>query len=163
MFCLELFEDTHMVYCSRILFNKLQKQLNYPVQFITNIIKSLIEGKVLIEVEPNILALNNEMPPSINLIKIFNNINCTATEIMKNTMIELAHSRNDVIMTNIMSILKKQLEPINSMNSDILYVECKKQIILFDTTKELFDIAIKTMCDKKYISVDENIVSKLVV
>jgi hypothetical protein len=163
MFCLELFEDMHMVYCSRILFNKLKKQLKYTDQFITNIIKSLIEGKVLIEVEPNILALNNEMPPSINLIKIFNNINCTATEIMKNTMIELAHSRNDVIMTNIMSILKKQLEPINSMNSDILYVECKKQIILFDTTKELFDIAIKTMCDKKYISVDENIVSKLVV
>jgi hypothetical protein len=158
MLCLELFENNEMVYYKSALFDKLKEEmLQYSDSFIQSIIKSLVEGSVLIEIEPEILSLNDSMPASINLIKIFNNINCTALEIMKDTIVDLAHTRNDIIMTNIMSIVKN-----NSFDYDKVYEACKKSITLFDTTKELYEIAIKTMCDKKYIAVNENYVMQII-
>lgn len=159
MFCLELFENNTIVYNRKVLFEKLKNTLSqYSDRFILNIIKSLLEGGILIELDSDIITLNDTMPRSINIITIFNNINNTAVDIMKETLIELAHTRNDIIMTNIMSIVKKHSE---KQNYNTVYKECKESIKLFDVSNELYLIALKTMCEKKYIALNENCLEKV--
>jgi len=144
MMCLELFENKTIVYTKKILFEKLKEILSlYSDKFITNIIKSL-EGSVLCF--DDIYIINEDMPESINLIKIFHDINNTNSEIKKFTEIELAHERNDILMANINSRIKQIEESLES-----LYIYCKDTITLFDVTRVLFDKAIQTMKDKKYI------------
>ena len=89
------------------------------------------------------------MPSYINLIKIFNDINNTTTEIKKFIDVELAHERNDILMANINSRIKQVSESLET-----LYIYCKESIKLFDVTNVLFDKAIQEMIDKKYIDID---------
>ena len=144
MMCLELFENKTIVYTKDLLFEKLKERLSlYSDKFIRYIIKSL-EGTVLCF--DDIYIINEDMPEYINLIKIFHDINITGSEIKKFTEIELAHERNDILMANINSIIK-QVEH----SFETLYIYCKDTITIFDVTRELFDKAIQTMKDKKYI------------
>ena len=148
MLCLELFVHKSIVYNKDVLFTKLKNQLSlYSDKFITNIIKSFV-GSVL-KLENDIYIINNEMPTYINLIKIFNDINNTTTEIKKFIDVELAHERNDILMANINSRIKQVSESLET-----LYIYCKESIKLFDVTNVLFDKAIQEMIDKKYIDID---------
>ena len=87
----------------------------------------------------------------INLIEIFNNHN-DSINLVKSIPDELAHERNDIIMSNINSILKKT----NNINRDVLFTKCHANIIIFDLTTELFDIAITSLVNKDIISIEDN-------
>ena len=144
MLCLELFENRTIVYTKDLLFEKLKERLSlYSDKFITNIIKSLEAAVICFD---DIYIINDDMPEYINLIKIFHDINNTSSEIKKFTEIELAHERNDILMANINSRIKQVEESLEN-----LYIYCRDTITLFDVTQVLFDKAIQTMKDKKYI------------
>ena len=146
MLCFELFENKTIVYTKESLFERLKEPLSlYSDKFIRNIIKSLEETVLCFE---DIYIINEDMPENINLIKIFNDINNTSSEIKKFTNIELAHERNDILMANINSRIKQVEESLEN-----LYIYCRDTITFFDVTQVLFDKAIQTMKDKKYIDV----------
>jgi hypothetical protein len=148
MLCLELFEDNSIMYNYEQLFEKTKIQLEqYNDEFIHLIIKSLIQGSVIITINDIYLSMNNDMPLDINLIKIFNSM---STNKYKEEFIELAHERNDIIMTNINSKIKH-----GPIENNELYKYCQSAIKQFDVTEELFNMAIKTMKDKKYITSDQ--------
>jgi len=157
MLCLELFIiniKTKSHYHYSYIFDTLKTNLvNYSDNFINNIIRSLVNGSIIeknsINLTESWFVLNTYLNESVDLIKIFHDINNTAHEIMENTMIELAHERNDILMCNINHIVKTQTYDI-----DTLYGMCKDSIQLFDVTRELYDKAIHTMVEKKYIAND---------
>jgi hypothetical protein len=112
MLCLELFTDKSKKYDYIYIIPTMMKNLSmYTEAFIENIIKSFIKGNILICCNPNDtivkqqLMLNHDMPPNINLIQIFHNITNNMTDIIINTMIELAHERRDILMCCINSII----------------------------------------------------------
>ena len=154
MLCLELFTQGtkgSSIYSYKYVFDSLKKNLsNYSDRFINNIIQSFIHSNIIVCIDNNILlCLNMKFSDDVNLIKIFHKINNTAQEIMENTMIELAHERNDILMCNINHIVKTQ-----QYNRSELYSMCKEMIKLFDVTEDLFNKAIDMMIAKKYIQDD---------
>ena len=95
---------------------------------------------------------SSNLPNSVNLITIFNNI--TDNTIMKvNIVEELAHERNDIIMTNINSIVKVNE---GKLNKDELYDKVKTNIKTFEVTLELYLIALNKMHEKEYIDITAN-------
>ena len=165
MLCLEIFTNNDIVvndsmvkstirYHYDYMYDSLKTNLsNYSDKFINNIIMSFVQCNIFKSTHSSMkeswFTLNTSLECDIDMIKIFHNINNTALEIIENTMIELAHERNDILMCNINHIVKTQ-----TCDSDTLYSMCKNMIKLFDVTKELYDKAIHTMIEKKYIADD---------
>ena len=150
MMCLELFLNNES-YCYDTMLKNMKDILSqYNDEYIKNIIYTFVIGQVLTS-NHNIYFLNCNMNQYINLIEIFNNHN-DSINLVKSIPDELAHERNDIIMSNINSILKKT----NNIDRDVLFTKCHANIIIFDLTTELFDIAITSLMNKDIISIEDN-------
>ena len=156
MFCVEQFTDmiTEIKYSD--VFDIMKHNMsNYMDNTIDNIIKSLIIGKVLLS-NNNMLSIRNDMPIYINMISIYNTINFTINTPAKLIEIELAHSRYDIISTNINHYIK-----VKPYTTDILFKLVCGNIKQFTVTQELFYIAIEKMCKSDYIKKENDMYIKL--
>jgi len=165
MICLEQFdnikkEKIHNSYTMILQKMKLSLSSAYNDEYLNNIIFSLIIGKVLllcdntIHYTKNIMCINDNIPSYVNLIECFNNIENYETEKYKEVILELAHDRNDIIMCNINSILKK-----NCNNMIECFERCKKNITLFEVTSVLYETALECMITKNLITRNDDIIS----
>ena len=149
MMCLELFQY-NLLFEFDIIHCMLKVNIGNS-DLVTNIIKSLIRGGILVQkIVQNItlLGLNSDLPEHVNLIHYLNNsIDIDTTDLIQQ---ELAHERIDILGCNINSIIKT----IKMMPYIEVYDKCKTLITQFIVTKELFDNSIEMMCKKEYIDRD---------
>ena len=161
MLCLETF-DKYIDISKDELYKMLSNSLtSYDSNFINSIIKSLIIGEILIDNvqnSKNILTLNSNLPNMIDLCKIFNIINTTSTSVIDIITEELVYSRNDILMCQINSFIKKN--ELNKIEHNILFNLLINSIDHFLVTPDNFNKAIKTMIEKDYItqSIENDIV-----
>jgi hypothetical protein len=159
MFCLEHFQTIETLINYDVLFEAVKENMiNYKDEFIKSIIDSLIIAKILI-LKNNEVRLSvriDKKPNVINMIEIFNNIHQSHQIIKKEIIKEIAHDRNDVIMTNINHYIK-----IKSYEKSELFNIIKDNIKVFELNEELFDKSLKCMLDKDYINMEGNNILKI--
>ena len=159
MMCLELFNKDIMSlekYDKTRLLDEMKINLSsYHDKFLINIIESFLIGNIFtykIENDGQYIVINNNLPSNVNLITIFNNI--MDNNVIKINMVEeLAHERNDILMTNINSIIKKYE---SKLNQNELYEKVKENIKTFEINEDMYDIALNIMHRKEYIEIDRD-------
>jgi hypothetical protein len=153
-------------------YNKIQNITSYNLDFIKNLVGSLIRSNLVNIVNIKIgddvldgktLELNYKYNDKkyINLIDIFytlSNIN-VKWEIKRNQ--ELVHERKTILMTVINSLLKYDINKNGIKQKDLL-IEIKKKISLFEVNETLLIYTLQKMIGKNYIKLDQGKWSKLI-
>jgi hypothetical protein len=154
-FCvLELYEKTDTIDIAQI--KSAPFFLNYCDKFRNDTIYSLISGGLLKMNGTNITLVTSGQFKQ-NLIEIFFTNSDYSQSWQENKTKELAHSREEIIMTNINHIIKTR-----SINRNELYDSIKKAISLFEVTTDMFDKATDYMTNHRYIETNTEQVIKLV-
>ena len=115
-----------------------------------NIINSLVISKLLFS-NNNIFTLNTEPTFNPDLISCYHT-NYNADNILTE---QLQYSRYEITSANINSIIKQK-----QYNMNELYSQVKTNIKQFQLNEDLFNNTIKTMLDKDYIAIENNIICK---
>lgn len=149
---LELFENTNTINYNEII--EIYFFKTYSIDFIENIIKSLIIGGILKKIN-NTITLITEIS-NINYIDIFNNIN-NFNMPFNNIQIELAHNREDILKCQINHFVKKN----NNIHKNELYILLLNNITLFTINDELYNNVLEKMIKLDYIKINNDIVHKL--
>jgi hypothetical protein len=146
---LEMFSPKKEIKYNEIFNHKILS--NYSDKFKHNIIKSLINSKLLIKHDDTI-TLTSIPDFNTNLIELY----FSNTEVITNTIKPFTFSINEIIYSNINKILKTK-----SMSFDELYEVCTKSITLFKINKEDFVHAIDYLIKNDYIINEKDIYTKL--
>jgi len=152
---LEMFDIYSMILYDTIINNIIFK--NYSTIFKINIISSLIKSNLLIQnkeylILNNNFISNNELD-NINLIDIYINNFVINNSFEENIKYELCHTRENIISTNINSLLKKFIE----LKYSELFNKVKNCITVFDVTSDIFDKTVKYMVDMDYIKISDEL------
>jgi hypothetical protein len=150
---LEMFDTTNNIKLSDVI--KSELFINYSNKFITDCINSLVVGGLL-KASNDMLTLLESGTFKNNLIEIFFNISDYSDVWEERRTIELMHNREDILKTNINSIVKKK-----SMNKNNLFQQVKDTIKVFDVDMILFDKTIDHMIKMDYIEFKDDMYIKL--
>ncbi len=144
MLCIEQFTGFNKPIKYNIFYENIKINLNnYDDIFISKIIKSL---DCILEKDGDNIFMKQFTFKYINLIDIFHNLNNTNIIIKKNILLELAHSRMDIINSVINHFIKHQ-----EYHIDELYIKVKEHITIFELDKIIYMDSIKNMISKEYI------------
>jgi hypothetical protein len=139
---LEMFNDNEILPLKKIM--ELKILANYNLKFKNALIESLLQSKI-IKMQGNMLIITSKNTFETNLIKIFNELyNVITIDTIEEQ--HIVHTRNEVIITNVNSIVKKK-----SINFEDLYEKTKMSIKHFILSQEQFKEALNIMLDKEYI------------
>lgn len=123
---------------------------NYAQQFKENIISSFISAK-LCKIDNKNLILETQGIFKTDLINIFFTVSDYIQIFKQKSEENLAHSRDDIVVTNINHLLKK-----NKMNYNELYNACNENIKTFTLTTDIFLKALVKMIKMEYILLNNN-------
>jgi len=145
---LEMFNDNEILPLNKIM--ELKILANYNLKFKNALIESLLQSKI-IKMQGNMLIITSKNTFETNLIKIFNELyNVIALDIIEEQ--HIVHTRNEVIITNVNSIVKKK-----NINFEDLYEKTKMSIKHFILSQEQFKEALNIMLDKEYIVCNDDV------
>jgi hypothetical protein len=133
---------------------------NYPLSFINKIEQQLLKSYIIVLNNDGEYELNNYYDKGdLNLFEEYHKVNNNDEIIIKKMVDETIHDRNDIIVTNINSIIKKNnLE----YNKNDLYKVIKQALVnYFEVSHELYDKCIKIMIIKNLIEENGPILKKL--
>jgi hypothetical protein len=150
---LEMFDKTNNIKLSDII--KSEIFINYSNKFISDCINSLVAGGLLKQ-NNDMLTLMESGIFKNNLIEIFFNISDYSNVWEEKRTIELMHNREDILKTNINSIIKKK-----SMNKNELFQKLKDNIKVFELDMVLFDKTLDSMIKMDYIKLKDGMYIKL--
>jgi len=145
---LELFDKNDNITLDTIINIKMLNTYSYKTKM--NIINSLVISKLLFS-NNNIFTLNTEPTFNPDLISCYHT-NYNADNILTE---QLQYSRYEITSANINSIIKQK-----QYNMNELYSQVKTNIKQFQLNEDLFNNTIKTMLDKDYIAIENNIICK---
>ena len=154
------------------LFEKLKKITSYKIDFIQNLVMSLIKSNIVFidhlkingdVLESKTLFLNKDYNDKeyINLIDIFyslSNINFTWEIKRKN---ELVHERVTILMTIINSILKYDKFKNGAKQNELLE-ESNQKLSLFNVDQLLLEKTLSKMITKKYVELNDKNYVKMI-
>lgn len=150
---LEMFDTANNIKLSNII--KSEIFVNYSNKFITDCINSLVAGGLLKYCD-DMLTLVESGTFKNNLIEIFFNISDYSSVWEEKRTIELMHNREDILKTNINSVIKKK-----SMNKNDLFQKIKETIKVFELDLILFDKTLDNMIKMDYIELKDGMYIKL--
>ena len=133
---------------------------NYSDNFKQSILNSLIFGgiikiKTLID-KQLVLTDNINDVTSFDFINIFFNTTNYGTIWEERRQNELIMAREDILSANINHFVK-----INKMNKDELFELISDKMSVFTLDREFFEKVLQIMINKDYISIDDNMIEKL--
>ena len=133
---------------------------NYSDNFKQSILNSLIFGgiikiKTLID-KQLVLTDNINDVTSFDFINIFFNTTNYGTIWEERRQNELIMAREDILSANINHFVK-----INKMNKDELFELISNKMSVFTLDREFFEKVLQIMINKDYISIDDNMIEKL--
>jgi hypothetical protein len=145
---LEMFNDNEILPLNKIM--ELKILANYNLKFKNALIESLLESRI-IKKQSDMLIITSKDTFETNLIKIFNELyNVITLDIIEEQ--HIVHTRNEVIITNVNSIVKKK-----NINFEDLYEKTKMSIKHFILSQEQFKDALNIMLDKEYIVCNDDV------
>ena len=143
MLILELYTNIDFIFETELLASPYLK--NYSTDFKNKLLESFVKGKLLIKVN-NTYVLNN-MPNFANdFISIFYSLSNMNTKWEELKEIEMVHSRQDITIANINSLLKN-----SKYNYQDIFKKLKEGNKLFILDDKILDESLKIMLDKDYI------------
>ena len=143
MLILELFNNTDFIFESVLLASPYLK--NYSPDFKMKLLESFVKGKLLIRLN-NTYILNTKPTFSIDFITIFHSLSNMNQKWEEHKKQELIHSRQDIVMTNINSILKTNKYNYHDITQRLMGLNN-----LFALDDKIIDESLKIMLDKDYI------------
>ena len=152
LLCFELFANDKQ-YKKEDLLNSFKKNcITYKDEYLEKVIRSLVDSNLLV-CNNNIYSENKEFNiQGFNFITTLNYICNTKQDIMSKIEEQLSYSRNEIIDSNINSLLKYH----KTLSKDMLYKHCKDTIKLFTIDTSMFNKCISSMIDRDYIKMNDN-------
>ena len=154
------------------LFNKLKNTTSYKLEFIQNLVSSLIKSEIVYldylkinnkELNSKTLYLNKnyEGKEYINLIDIFYSLSNISFNWEIKRKNEIVHERKTILMTIINSVLKYNKYK-DGIDEEKLLEETNSKISLFDVDKLLLSNTLDSMIRRQFVSLSNNLYRKII-
>jgi len=154
------------------LFNKLKNTTSYKLEFIQNLVSSLVKSEIVYldylkinneELNSKTLYLNKnyEGKQYINLIDIFYSLSNISFDWEIKRKNEIVHERKTILMTIINSIMK-YTEYKSGISEEKLLEETNNNISLFNVDKLLLSNTLESMIKRQFISLTDNLYKKVI-
>ena len=138
---------------------KLSFLSNYTSKFVNDIIGSLVIGNMFkiqnIQDIPHLTIMTHDTIAP-NLIQVFFNTSDYAEVWEQKRQDELAHSRHDIVCSNINHILK-----ITGLSKKVLFEQVKKNITIFELEDNVYEKALEYLILRDYIKLNNDIYEKI--